>query len=279
MTRLDLSEVPRVGEISQDEFQRSYMKPLRPAILKDLAASWPALKRWTPEYLSESFGARPVKVYDASFAAPGEHYMSNVKTISLGEYLKLVATRNMDLRMFLYRLNTHIPELLEDIEFPRLAEGFSRKFVFMFFGCQGSFTPMHFDIDMAHVFHTAIRGRKRVTLFPYEESGNLYRHPFSCRSYVDVDHPDFNEFPRLENARGFQTVMEPGETLFIPGGFWHYIQYSEPGYSVSLRCPQTSPAARLKGYANLGLLMPFDRLMNKLFSDRWFRWKEKHARN
>jgi ribosomal protein L16 Arg81 hydroxylase len=279
MTKLNLQSISREEGISGESFQRSYLKSLQPVIIKDLSASWPAMNKWSPEYLKEKYGEKPVKVYNANFAKQGKSYMSNVDVIPFKEFIDLVSQRSMDLRMFLHNLKTQMPELLEDIQIPSIASGISRNLIFMFFGCKGSFTPMHFDIDMAHVFHTPIYGRKRVTLFPIEESKNLYKHPFACRSYVDVDNPDFNRFPRLKNAQGYQDTLQPGETLFIPGGYWHHIAYNESGCSVSLRCPHQSLLARVQGYVNLGVLMPIDRIMNKCFSESWFRWKENQSFN
>ncbi len=277
MTELSLATIPRVESMSRPEFQAEHLNPLRPVILTKLAASWPALDKWTPEFFKTRYGQKQVKVYNASFAIPGKTYMSNVRVLLLTDYLDRVLTASEDLRMFLYNIRSEIPELLNDIRFPPLASGFSKHFVFMFFGCRGSITQMHFDIDMAHVFHTSIVGRKTVTLFSYDQARNLYRHPFTCRSYVDVHKPDFDRFPRLRQAQGYRAVLQPGETLFMPGGYWHHMVYDEPGYAVSLRCAQRSPSAKLHGYYNLFVTSPIDRLMNKLSPEKWFRWKEQRA--
>ncbi len=278
MIKLALPAIPRVKNITRGDFQLSFMEPLQPVIIRDLASSWPALRKWSPEYLKLNFGKKPVKVYNAKFAAPGAYYMSNIEILSFKEFLDLITTHSVDLRMFLYNIKTEIPELIKDIQFPSIASSLSKKFVFMFFGCKGSFTPMHFDIDMANLFYTPIFGKKRVTLFPFEESKNLYKHPFTCRSYVDVDNPDFNKFSRLKKARGYQDILEPGETLFIPSGYWHHFLYKESGYAVTLRCPPQSLTSRLRGYINFGVLMPIDRIMNKFFPEKWFLWKENQAR-
>ncbi len=277
MNELSLTTIPRFENMSRSEFQTEYLRPLRPVILTKVAASWPALREWTPEFFKTRYGHKQVKVYNASFATPGKTYMSNVRVLSFKDYLDIVLTSSDDLRMFLYNIKSEIPELLDDIRFPVLASGFSKNFVYMFFGCRGSVTQMHFDIDMAHVFHTSILGKKTITLFPYDQVTNLYRHPFTCRSYVDVHHPDFDHFPRLSQAQGYRTILQPGETLFMPGGYWHHMVYDEPGYAVSLRCAQGSLSAKLHGYYNLFIMSPIDRLMNKLASEKWCRWKGQRA--
>lgn len=278
MTELALRPIDRVGEISRDRFAAAYLEPQRPVILTELAASWPALEKWTPQYFKSAHGNKSVKVYNAGFAAPGQSYMCNASTLPLGDYLDAIYANSTDLRMFLYNLSKEIPELLRDLDPPTFVSGIGKSFVFMFFGCRGAVTQMHFDIDLGHVFHTQIRGSKTITLYPYAEGTNLHRHPFTCRSYVDVHAPDFSKFPSLARARGYRDVLRRGETLFMPGGYWHHMVYEEPGYALSLRCPHQSMSARARGYANLFVLSPIDRVMNKIAPSSWFRWKEKRAR-
>lgn len=278
MKKLNLLPIPRVKNITAADFQASYMEPLRPVIVTDMASSCPALEKWTPQYFTENYGELQVKVYNASFAAPGKSYMSSIKEMRFKEYLSLMLTSTMDLRMFAFNIFWHAPELREDMVFPPLAKGFSKKLLFMFFGCKYSATPMHYDPDLAHLFHTVVYGRKRVVLFHNEQSRNLYRNPFTTRSYIDVDKPDFDKFPRLKDAAGYQEILGPGETVFIPSGYWHYMVYEEGGYSICTRRRHPSFATRLRGYRNLFFDFPIDKSMNKLFPQIWFDWKTKRAR-
>lgn len=277
MTELELSTVDKVSLIEQKDFSDSYFKPLRPLVIQDLAKSWPASKKWSPDFFREQYGHKQVKVYDDSFVAAGKHYMSKLKTISLKQYIDTIMTSSQNLRMFLYNIKSEIPELVDDITFPTLVNGLSRNFVFMFFGCKGSVTQMHFDIDMSHVFHTAMYGKKTVYLFPYEQGKNLHRYPFTCRSYVDVERPDFEQYPGLKDAQGYKVELEPGETLYIPSGYWHHFVYDESGYSVSLRCTNSTWQGKLLGFYNLLVMSPIDRLMNIISPQGWFDWKEGQA--
>ncbi|MFB3116972.1 MAG: cupin-like domain-containing protein [Gammaproteobacteria bacterium] len=277
MSELKLASVDKVSLIAQKDFSASYFKPLRPLVIQDLAKSWPASEKWTPDFFREKHGNKRVKIYDDSFVAAGKHYMSRLKTISMREYIDLVMTSSQDLRMFLYNIKSEIPELVDDIIFPSLIDGLSRNFVFMFFGCKGSVTQMHFDIDMSHVFHTGMYGEKTVYLFPYDQGENLHRYPFTCRSYVDVERPDFQQYPGLKDAQGYKVELEPGETLYIPSGYWHHFVYDEPGYSVSLRCSNRTWPGKLRGYYNLFIMSPIDRLMNMISPQSWFDWKEQQA--
>ena len=275
--RLCLRPIPRERDLDRSTFQRRYMQTERPVILENLAAEWPALRKWTIEYLAQQRGRREVKIYDSSFGAPGSNYMNAVRSVPFGEYLKLVLGGRHDARMFLYNIAKEIPQLAADVRMPLIADRFSRRFLFLFAGCAGSTTPIHYDIDMAHVFHTPLVGTRRITLIPPGDSHNLYRHPFTVRSYIDVDAPDFAKYPRLRMVRGYQARLLPGETLFIPSQFWHYVEYEQGGYSISLRCRHQRLRTRLKGYFYLGVLSPIDRLLNAWYGQRWFAWKDKRA--
>ena len=274
---ITFSDVATFDSIDSKVFLDEYYKPLKPVVLKKLSHSWPAVNKWTPEFFQERHGNKQVKVYDASFVEAGENYMSNASTIPLKNYIEQVMSSSQDLRMFLYNIKSEIPELVEDINFPNLIKNISKNFVFMFFGCKGSITQMHFDIDMSHVFHTVIRGKRTIYLFPFNESKNLHRYPFTCRSYVDVENPDYERFPGLKSANGYKVQLEAGDMLYIPSGYWHHFVYDEAGYSVSLRSASQTVKGKLQGAYNLLIMQSIDRLLNKLSPQLWFHWKEQQA--
>lgn len=274
---MHLSDVARIDQIDREHFQQHYFLPQIPLVVSKLAASWPALAHWTPEFFKARYGDKRVKLVDTGFVSPGKQYMNQALSLPLSQYIDKVLLEEQDLRLFLYNIKREMPELIDDVILPDLADGFSNLFVFMFFGCRNSVTQMHYDIDMSNVFHTVLHGKRTITLFPPDQSGNLYRYPFTCRSYVDVHRPDYERYPRLREAKGIRVTLYPGETLFIPAGYWHHVVYDEPGYALSLRCANPSIGGRLKGLYNVFLMQSIDRVMNCFCPREWFAWKEKRA--
>ena len=41
---------------------------------------------------------------------------------------------------------------------------------------------------------------------------------------VDFENPDLDKFPRFSEIEGLEVAMEPGEVLYIPNYWWHYIE-------------------------------------------------------
>lgn len=93
-------------------------------------------------------------------------------------------------------------------------------------GCSMGATPLHFDA-LSNLL-AQLAGRKRVVLFPPSQSFLLYPyavgHPCDNFSMVDVSDPDLERFPALRHACGYEAVLEPGDVLFIPRYWWHYVE-------------------------------------------------------
>ncbi len=67
-----------------------------------------------------------------------------------------------------------------------------------------------------------VRGRKLVRLIAPYELPDLYnsRH---CYSAVDLDNVDYGRFPQFRNVRVIDVTIGPGDLLFLPVGWWHYV--------------------------------------------------------
>jgi hypothetical protein len=265
---MKLVEIERKGGLTPARFAAEHLKPMKPVIFTDLMNPWPAKSKWTVDYFKKEYGHLRVPIFSANYSKPGKTYMVPDREMDFRDYLTEMEKGPSDLRMFLFNIFRHAPELCDDFATPTIMEGFIKSFPFMFFGGQGSKVALHYDIDMSHVFLNQIFGRKRVVLFAPEQSKNIYRHPYTVASYIDVNKPDYEKFPALKNAEGFECILMPGETLFMPSGYWHYIEYTDFGYSISLRANE-SIVRKIKGVYNIATHYVVDKGMNKIMGDKW----------
>jgi len=94
-------------------------------------------------------------------------------------------------------------------------------------------TPAH--VDEWNNLACVVAGRRRFTLFPPEQIGNLYVGPLDFAptgapmSLVSLHAPDLNRFPKFRAAlAAAQTVeLAPGDVLFIPPLWWHHVESLE----------------------------------------------------
>ena len=273
---LELEPIERRSGLDSQTFAAEFLEPMVPVVFTDLMAAWPAREKWTVDYFKTKYGHLRVPVVSNNYSKPGKGYMSPDRVISFREYLEILESGPTDLRIFLWNIFREAPELREDFLIPTIMDGFVNELPFMFFGGQGSKVTLHYDIDMSHVFLNQISGRKRVILFAPDQSRLLYRHPYTVASYVDINRPDLVRYPALALAKGYEVTLEPGETVYIPSGYWHYIEYTDGGYSISLRSFGSIPA-RMRGLANIATHYVVDKGLNRLIGPSWRKMKERMA--
>jgi hypothetical protein len=81
-----------------------------------------------------------------------------------------------------------------------------------------------------------VAGRRRFTLFPPEQIGNLYIGPLDHTmagqpaSLVSLDAPDLARFPRFADAMAaaFTAELEPGDAIYVPALWWHHVEALSP---------------------------------------------------
>ncbi len=282
---MHLESVDTVDIISAADFRQKYYEPKRPLVIRSLAKQWPAYQKWNWDYFKNAVGKVEVGVYNNTKSDAYTPINKADDYMLFGDYLDMVKQGPVELRIFLFNLFTHAPQLTGDFTWPDgLMKGFVKKFPMLFVGGQGSVTHMHFDIDLSHILHTQFIGRKRVLLFPFEEQHHLYRKPWEVLSFANFEkyyEPgaskiDLGKYPDLNKARGFDLTLEHGDTLFMPAGYWHHMEYLDSGFAMSLRALQSSFAGKLKGVWNLVGMRNIDTLMKKTAPVWWYNHKRGH---
>jgi ribosomal protein L16 Arg81 hydroxylase len=115
-----------------------------------------------------------------------------------------------------------LPEICNRADLPRSAS--------FWFGPAGTVTPLHHDTLM--LMHTQIVGRKRWRFISPLQTPHLYNHS-NVFSPIDVDQPDLQRFPRFAQVKMLEVVVEPGETVYLPLGWWHQVTALDMSMSFS----------------------------------------------
>ena len=271
-----LTPIDVVDSINQEDFRKYYLKPRRPLVIKNMSKNWSAYEKWSMDYMKAAIGDITVPLYDSSKADPAAPINGATTEMKFGDYIDLIQREPTDLRIFLFDPIKHAPSLLNDYVFPKdLMGGFLDKYPTMFFGGIGSETFLHYDIDMAHIFHTHF-GRKHIILFDYKWKERLYRIPYATYALEDysVEAPDTERFPALEGVEGVECYLEYGDTLFMPTGWWHWMKYLDGSVSLSLRAWDESWAVKAHSLWNLTVQRKFDNMMKARYRQRYMTWKE-----
>lgn len=242
-------QIDRHSELSYEQFARQYLYANKPVIITDAIRNWKALCKWTPDFFRARYGSKEVTIDD--------------KRYKVAEFIELVLQSNKD-HPAPYLRNQVIarlfPDQLQDIDLhlkyctPNWLNGrFFRastnqimhrcSAAEIYIGGEGaSFPCLHFDGMHTHAFINQIFGRKQFIAYSPDQTSNMYpSDQFPNISNVpNVEQPDLTKFPLLANTVPIKFFLEPGETLFIPSGWWHTAKILNPSISVSVNVANSS---------------------------------------
>lgn len=276
---MKLADIPRVKHITKDNFINDYFKPQKPVVLEQIIEDWPAYNKWSLDYIKEVAGDITVPLYDDRPVQHKDGFNEPHAKMKMAAYVDLLKKEPTKYRIFLWNILKEVPVLQKDYRFPDFGLKLLKGVPMMFFGGRDSYTFMHYDIDLANIFHFHFNGEKEVILFPQSETEKLYKVPHSLITHesIDFSNPDYNKWPALKNANGFKTTLSHGEVLYMPEGYWHYMKYNTPGFSMSLRGLARNPKNLAKASYNILIMRYYDVLMRKLKGQDWIDWKNKEA--
>ncbi|MFD0863481.1 cupin-like domain-containing protein [Sungkyunkwania multivorans] len=277
--KLNLQEIPRVRDIAKETFVRDYLKPQRPVVLEGFIEDWPAYRKWSLDYMKEKAGHKTVPLYDDRPVNHKEGFNEPHAKMKLAAYVDLLKREPTRYRIFLWNILKEIPELREDFGYPDIGMRFMKGLPMLFFGGRDSYTFMHYDTDLANILHFHFEGRKQCILFSQSQNRYMYKVPHSTIAREDIDFydPDLEKWPALKKAKGYVTELNHGDVLFMPEGYWHYMRYITPGFSMSLRSITRNPKFFGKALYNLLIMRHFDVLMRKMKGQSWIDHKNEQA--
>ena len=245
-----------------EQFQYHLDKHTTPLCMTGAIDSWPATDRWKdPSYLLQlTLGGRRLVPVEIGRSYTDDDWAQ--KMMSFGEYMhRYVLPEHPSEVGYLaqHDLLSQIPALGNDIQTPdycytsppdNTASGskaiqLDEPMVHVWFGPKSTRTPIH--TDPYHNIFCQVVGHKYVRVYPPEEVDRLYPKgidesgvDMANTSTVDfafakrIDHHALDShFPNFGAAKYQEIILNPGDCLYVPAGWWHFVESLSTSFSVS----------------------------------------------
>ena len=227
--------VPVIEGMNIDEFIKNYRKISQPVVLKNAAASWPLMNKWTPDYFANQYPEDPVILFDASIESRESPKEQVSKSTTLSEFVEGMNNGKKDYARFLPLLDQR-PELQKDINLDWLLSAANRKAkrrkFQLFMGGAGTSTSMHCAVG-SNLF-VQVHGRKQWWIYSNKNSplmDPIVDRSVFCRSTSNGENPE----GVFKKANGWTTILEPGDILYNPPFFWHQARNLDTNIGVGFR--------------------------------------------
>ncbi len=123
-------------------------------------------------------------------------------------------------------LSRILPTLTTTLDFPHPPPGVTPMIWI------GNAVTVQTHFDLSQNIACVAGGQRRFTLFPPDQTPNLYMGPIEHTpsgtpvSLVSLDDVDYERFPRFRDAEQHALIadLQPGDAIFIPYLWWHHVQ-------------------------------------------------------
>jgi len=245
----------RLHQPSLEQFHRDYLAPQKPCIITGVASQWPAVAKWSPEHFKERLPELKIRYEtwegDESVTNDPLDFVDKQKyhEATMAEYVELLRnSKGRRIYSAQFAILDAAPELARELgslepwmNIPRIYPERIRRQLqikpFLWTGPEGTISVLHFD--RAHNLFVQLYGRKKWIVLPPQESDYVY---WPCDdiqidlmhfSPVDVERPDLKRFPLFAKAQPIEFELGPGDMLFLPVGWWHFVRSLEASISIN----------------------------------------------
>ncbi|KAH8302757.1 hypothetical protein KR044_010579 [Drosophila immigrans] len=235
-------DIPQLDAPSLGEFRVCCYDALQPTLLLNTLNHWPALSKWRDlNYLLKVAGNRTVPIEIGSNYASDEwsQQLVKIRDFLFRQFGSDNQAEDLEVEYLAqHELFAQIPALKSDICVPDYCsvntDGVSSVDIKAWLGPKHTVSPMH--TDPKHNLLCQVFGCKRIILAAPADTANLYAHDtefLGNTSQIDAANPDLEHFPLLSRVRFYELLLQPGDCLYLPPKWWHYVRSNSPSFSVS----------------------------------------------
>ncbi|GLC61317.1 hypothetical protein PLESTB_001742800 [Pleodorina starrii] len=259
--------IPRVHwkDLTPEEFAERFERPRIPVVITGLADDWPAFRDWTPERLRQLYGEHKFKV-----GSDDEGYAVRMPFAWYLDYMfdPLHGGRD-DSPLYIFdgtfadregskplRKDYEVPEYFREDLFRLVGEKRRPPYRWLVLGPARSGSGLHIDPLATSAWNTLLAGRKRWALFP---PGTPRCHVLPKEQGIEREAVSWfsKVYPRATRsdwptARVVDLVQAPGETVFVPGGWWHAVLNLDATVAVTQNYVSTANFERVWKHTRKG---------------------------
>lgn len=195
-----------------------------PFLIEGIVNRWP-LCGLTPQQLREQYGHLQVRARVGDYVNTAFAPDRAMHDMSMLDYLDLSSSGGTDLPQNLppYVGNLELRELNHLCHWPTYfgKMGPARFWI----GPAKTVTPLHCDYD-DNIF-AQIWGTKRIFLAPPHHDAFLYPREANAMLFgspFDPEAPDYDQFPLARQATIIECIVQPGDMLYVPAGWFHQVR-------------------------------------------------------
>lgn len=224
-------DIEVVERLDPQQFRDGHLKPRRPVKFTGMMDSWPAMQKWSLEFFRELDANSKIHLEEGNVMQTETQFRKS----GFREFVDSLISGKESGYLSVFRVFDHFPELRNDVDFSILDQFKVKSSTSGWLGPKGTVTGYH--IDWGDNILAQVLGRKCLHLVAPKDTDNMYvSRKFdqgTTISNVDIDQFDPNEFPNFVNVRQHRVVLNPGEMIFIPRGWWHHVRSLDVSISVS----------------------------------------------
>jgi hypothetical protein len=239
------TSIQEIESLDFDVFHRDIVSSGRPVVIRSLVEHWPSVQKGIQsnqklaDYFVSSAGSKPVSALVAepsndrrlTYSEDLDGFNFERKPFTMASFIDILFKQKLsEAPQVMAMQGISVPDyfpgftdensmrLLDRTINPRLWIGNS------------STVPTHYDSQ--ENIACVVAGRRKFTLFPPEQTPNLYIGPLlstpagAPTSLVDLKKPNLRQFPKAASAleHALQAELEPGDAIYIPYLWWHNVE-------------------------------------------------------